>query len=95
MTYNLIIHIYFRSAESSDCHNNSGIQAMERATIVNLEGFEWKSSNLEMSHPFHSWLAGNSHMDLFYHEKVHKVESQKYPANSLSDVQGKPVEVLP
>lgn len=40
-------------------------------------------------------LAGNSHMDLFYHEKVHKVESQKYPANSLSDVQGKPVEVLP
>lgn len=40
-------------------------------------------------------LAGNNHMDLFYHEKVYKVESQKYPANSLSDVQGKPVEALP
>lgn len=40
-------------------------------------------------------LAGNNHMDLFYHEKVHKVESEKYPANSLSDVQGKPVELLP
>lgn len=51
MTYNLIIHIYFRSAESSDCHNQ--IQAMEEL-LLNLEGFERKSFNLEMSHPFYS-----------------------------------------
>lgn len=31
MTYNLIIHIYFRSAESSDCHNQ--IQAMEELLL--------------------------------------------------------------
>ena len=33
MTYNLIIHIYFRSAESSDCHNHLGIQAMEELLL--------------------------------------------------------------